>query len=311
MPGQVRQGLIPGALSALLYVLLPLTGGIGFIPGLISPMPVIYATLAGGQISGLAAAGIGFVFAVVAIDPNIGVGYLISAGLPGLAAGLVLTRQRVDGAGQTVHPGIDRLVLAGLLYALACLVGAFVYLSGGAGIETTLRDLFDQTLANLPPEFGAGVRVEMLDLMVGMTPGAPLAVLGAVLVLNGLWAVRVADKRGKLSRPPLDFASLRMPDWAFAAFAIAFLISQVTDGDLSFMAGQASIVLAMPFCLAGFSVVHALTAGKSWRGIALGFAYGLLIIGVWPGIMMVVGLVDHLFGLKARFGAQRSGKNEE
>ncbi|MCR9255167.1 MAG: YybS family protein [Alphaproteobacteria bacterium] len=310
MPSQVRHGLIPGALSAFLYLLLPLSGGIGLLPGLVAPMPVIYAALAGGRVNGMVAAGFGTVVAL-AVETGFGLGYLLSAGLPGLVAGLALTWQRPDENGQPVYRGVDGLVVTGTLYALVCLIGSFAYLSGGVGMEATLREVFAETFEALPPEFGADVRSEMLDIIVGITPGAPLAVLGATLVVNGLWAARIAAKRGLLQRPPLNFAALRMPDWAFVAFAAAFVIAQISDGDIGFMAGQAGMVLAMPFLLVGLSVVHALTAGRPGRGIMLGFTYGLLILGIWPAIVTVVGLVDHVFGLKARFGAQRSGKDEE
>jgi len=315
MPSQVRHGLIPGALSALLYLILPLSGGIGVLPGLVAPSPLIYAALAGGLKSGVIAVLFAAVCALAIGGVPFGLGHLVSAGLPGLLAGVVLLRQRPDETGQPAFAGIEGLVQAALVYALTLLAGAFLYLSGGVGIEAELRTVFEETLSQLPPEFDETVRAEMIGLMVGITPGVPVALIGAALVVNGLLAIHFAGRLGTLSRPPLSFAALRVPDRLFVAFAAAFLIAQVLEGDLGFMAGQASMVLAMPFLLVGLSVVHAWSIGKPGRGVILGFTYGLMIIGLWPAIVTVLGLADHVFGLKARIaarvGVKRSGKDEE
>lgn len=308
----LRQGLVPGAISALLYVLLPLTGGLGLVPGLLAPMPIIFAALSGGRVAAGAAVTSGALLALIATQVGFAFGYVVSAGLPGLAIGMVLTWTKRHEDGSESATGMMELVLAGTAYALIVVLVGLAYVSGGAGVEANLRDQILAAPLGMPEGLDQELANQIIEAMVAMIPGAPAGLIGAALIGNGIWAVRMVARRGTLSRPPLNFAALRLPDWVYVVFILAYTASAVASGDLAFMAMQVSFVLAMPLLLAGLSVVHAVTVGRSGRGIVLMMTYGSLLFGTWPAMILVLlGFADHIFGLKTRFGAQSSGKDEE
>jgi hypothetical protein len=83
---------------------------------------------------------------------------------------------------------------------------------------------------------------------------------------------------------------------AFAAAATAF------SGTARFLGVNTIIVLAVPFCLAGFAVLHTLARRLPRPTILLVTFYVLAGVFGWPLLFVVIlGLLDSSLGLRRRF----------
>ncbi len=142
------------------------------------------------------------------------------------------------------------------------------------------------------------------DVAISAFPAA-LAISNFLTVIMSLWlAGRVALSSGALNRPWPDVAFFEMPRVAPLALAAA-LFATLANNDYVVLFGTAlggSFFVA--YLLLGLAVAHAVTRGQSWRPFALVILYAVLLIPnitPWPGFLVVLlGLMEPVFHLRAR-----------
>jgi len=63
-----------------------------------------------------------------------------------------------------------------------------------------------------------------------------------------------------------------------------------------------SAALLMAYALVGFAALHTLTLGMRFRALALGCAYAVVVVSVYPVLVMAgLGLADAIFGFRRRY----------
>jgi hypothetical protein len=111
---------------------------------------------------------------------------------------------------------------------------------------------------------------------------------------------------GRLPRPWPDLAELRCP----APAALVFLAAALAGSVLTELPGALCRILAasllIAYVLVGFAVLHALTRHLQSRYFVLASAYAAVLVFQWPTlIVLLLGLTDPLFDLRARAAARR------
>jgi uncharacterized protein YybS (DUF2232 family) len=129
-------------------------------------------------------------------------------------------------------------------------------------------------------------------------------------VSNGLLAQGVLARFGLAWRPSPDLADLVLPKWITLLLAIAAAASMF-GGAARVVGVNLMIVLALPVCLAGLAVLHALVRRLARPQIALVVFYVLAGLFGWPFLIIaILGLLDAPLGLRRRFAPASISRRE-
>lgn len=269
----VLAGLAAAALSAAM------SGGMAFL-FMLSPLPLMLATLGFGAASGFAAAvtTIGVVAAVAGTLGAVVVAAVIvfPSMLAAQLANLARPAEEVGGpAGKLVwFPLADILFYTGLAVAAGFIVTGIVHGYGDAFVaELAARLIEAMRQADPQLQLGEEQRGQIVAMLSTLVPAQLPWVWVCVLVANFYTAMAFAKRAGQSRRPddiwPL---SLRMPRTALPVFAGAMLLT-IVSGPLGHVGAAVSGAMAAGFMLAGFAMLHDRSMGKPWRPAALGAAY--------------------------------------
>jgi hypothetical protein len=220
----------------------------------------------------------------------------------------LLARPTADGGTEWYPPGLLAAWLTGL--GLAGIAGALVLLGGPDGIQAGLREalapaldrLFDE---NLPD------RDELAGLLAMIMPGVVAASWMIMTLTNGTLAQGVLARFGGNWRPSPDLAALTLPLWMPASFGLAAVATAFGE-TARFLGVNVMIALAVPFCLAGLAVLHAMARRLPRPAVLLVGFYILSALFGWPLLLAILlGLLDASLGVRRRLPALRSigGRN--
>jgi hypothetical protein len=216
---------------------------------------------------------------------------------------LLLVRQALlarPGPGPTADwypPGLLVLWLTGL--ALAGFAVALLLLGGPHGFEQELRQVLRITLGRLVPEQPAE-RDQIATALAKIFPGMTAASWMLVVMINGTLAQGLLLRFAANWRPSPDLAELALPGWMPLLLAAA-LAASLFAGPARFVGINVLIVLAVPFCLAGLAVLHALSRRFARPAVPLTLFYLFAGLFGWPFLLIaIVGLVDSSIGLRQR-----------
>ena len=210
----------------------------------------------------------------------------------------LLARTDLTGATEWYPPGLLTAWLTGL--GLAMIAAALLLFAGPDGMQATLREVLAPALSRHVGE-SIPERGELLNVFVFILPGIVVTSWMVMTATNGCLAQGLLAHFGANWRPSPDLAALGLPTWilwllAFAVAATAF------SGTARFLGVNAIIILAMPFCLAGFAVLHTLARRLPRPTILLVTFYVLAGVFGWPLLFVVIlGLLDSSLGLRRRF----------
>ncbi|MGH7048519.1 MAG: DUF2232 domain-containing protein [Stellaceae bacterium] len=297
--------MLLGALGAALYLVV-LTG---------SPAAVILAYLAqlplfaAGLWLGVgAAAAAGLTASAVLLGAS---GFFAAALFMALYAAPVvllvrlalLARSGPASALEWYPPGLLTGWLAGL--GLAMLTAALLCLGGPSGIETLLRHALGPAIGYFADASGAD-RATLTAGLVLVIPGFVIGSWMAMTASNAILAQGVLARFGRAWRPSPDLAALVLPRWITPLLAIAAAAS-LFGGAARFAGVNTMIVLAVPVCLAGLAVLHAVLRRLARPQIPLAIFYVCAGLLGWPLLVIaIVGLLDAPLGLRRRFAQPRS-----
>lgn len=297
-------GALLGGLGAALYLAM-LTGSPGAaILAFLTPLPLFAAGLWLG-------AGVAAIAGLTGSAILLATGDLLAAALfAGLYAAPVvllvrqalLARRGPSGALQWYPPGLLTGWLAGL--GLAGLALALLCFGGPGGIETSLRHALAPVIDRFVDDGGAAR--ELTAFLALVIPGAVVGSWMMMTVSNAILAQGVLARFGLAWRPSPDLAALILPNWVALLLAAAAGAS-VFGGSARFVGVNVMIVLALPICLEGLAVLHALARRLARPQIPLAIFYVLAGLLGWPLLVVaVLGLLDAPLGLRRRFGLSRS-----
>ncbi len=217
---------------------------------------------------------------------------------------VLLVRQSLlarAGSGNAVEwypPGLMTAWLTGL--GLVAAAVTFVFLGGPQETQAALREVLapavDRHLGEIPPELD-----DLLAFVAFILPGIAATSWMAMTITNGSLAQGLLARFGASWRPSPDLAALGLPMWIPVLLAFASGAT-LLGGTARFLGVNVMIVLAVPFCLAGLAVLHALARRFPRPAVALVTFYLLAGVLGWPLLLIaLLGLLNSPLGLRRRF----------
>ena len=299
-PGLVGAAVICGMLAAGPYVLV-LTGSAGsMILIYLAQLPLFAAGLwlgtgacaLAGLVAALVLAGAGSsltagVFAALNVFPVV---VLIRQSL--------LARTAPGDVVEWYPPGLLAAWLTGL--GLVAVAGMLVFLGGPQGMEGALREVlapvFDRRAEEIAPEHN-----ELLASIAFILPAIVATSWMVMTTTNGCLAQGLLARFGASWRPSPDLAALSLPAWIMMVLAVA-AAAILVGGTARFVGVNVTIVLAVPFCLAGLAVLHTMARRFPRPAVTLVTFYVLAAVFGWPLLVVaLLGLLDSPLGLRRRF----------
>ncbi|MCP1197992.1 DUF2232 domain-containing protein [Notoacmeibacter sp. MSK16QG-6] len=288
-----------GALAGLTSALVAASpvGGMAFLT-LLSPFPLLVATLGYGVSAGLSgsAVAIAGIAVVSGLQPALGIALLVC--VPSVLAGslgaLARPASELGGPDETLvwFPMAD--ILLAICGSAAV---AFVALSlvDGLGLEladdvaAVLAESYRQGDVALPDGFEGQLAALLRNILPIVQP------FGWVLVLlaNFYIALQVARRAGLLVRPKDDWpTSLRLPRIALAPFLVALLAS-FAPGLAGYLAAGVAGAFGAGFAVGGFAMLHEWSRQTSARFFILFGTYvAVLLFAPLLAGFVIAGLFD-------------------
>ena len=292
--------VVCGALAAGPYLLVLTGSTASMILVYLAQLPLFAAGLCLGT---GASASAGFVAALILA----GAGNLRASGLFAalnivpvvlLVRQSLLARTTPGNAVEWYPPGLLTAWLTGL--GLAAAAVTFVFFGGPQGMQAALREALapalDRRLGEITPELD-----ELLAFVAFIFPGIIATSWMVMTASNGILAQGLLARFGASWRPSPDLAALALPMWIAVLLAVASGAT-LLGGTARFIGVNVLIVLAVPFCLAGLAVLHAVARRFPRPAVTLTVFYLLAGVLGWPLLLIaLLGLLDSPLGLRRRF----------
>jgi hypothetical protein len=312
MIAMVLIALAAGCASALMFASIISGALISLVLFYLAPLPLMVAAIGWGPLSatigGIAAAiGLGALFglpycmayAITVALPAWWLGHLALLGRPIANASAGNGAAPVAPAMEWYPTGRILLWIAG--FAALTTIAALLTLGIDAtAIATTMKRGLLRILGSRATSPSADLE-RVIDALVMIAPSAAAIIAMMTLTINLWLAARITATSGRLHRPWPDLKSTTVPPMTLVALCVAIAFC-FTSGLAAMFAQIATVALLMAYALTGFAVLHTLTLALRSRAIWLGCTYAVVVVFSWPVLAMVVlGLLDAIFGLRERF----------
>jgi hypothetical protein len=299
-----------GALAASPYLLSLSGSSSSLILVYLAQLPLFLAGLWGG-VNVAALAGLAASIVLLAASNLMAIALfaaLIVVPVVLLVRQALLARATAEGGTEWYPPGLLAAWLTGL--GLAGIGAALILLGGPDGIQASLREALAPALDRLFEE-DIPDREELASLLAMIMPGVVAASWMAMTLTNGTLAQGLLARFGANWRPSPDLAALTLPLWIPTSFVLA--AAATAFGETSrFVGVNVMIALAVPLCLAGLAVLHAMARRLPRPAVLLAGFYVLAGLFGWPLLIAIVlGLLDASLGVRRRLSKLRSigGRN--
>ncbi len=151
-------------------------------------------------------------------------------------------------------------------------------------------------------------QLEVIEKLIIQIAPAMIAIGSmATVLLNGVLAQGALARFGHNMRPSPRMAEIELPHWLIVCFAASLLLGITIGDSVGYLAMALAGTFAFPLFLSGLGVAHA-AADRSKVPFGLLFViYALLSISRWgTPAAVILGLIDHFAGLKARLRGRPS-----
>lgn len=275
----------------------------------LSPLPVMIAGIAFSPIAALVSVATGGLALLLAFGGTFLLTYLIGIGGPafGLSYAALLARSDAAGRDGMVWFPVGGLVLLSAGFAtLSVVVALFAVAGSYEGYLTAVSTAFEALLKaqGLPPGAGVAQDPEAMGRLIAIVLPSMTAVMTMVSLLVCLYlAGRAAMVSGRLARPWPQLAAFRLPPATSLALAVALALS-MAGALLGLSASAATATILAAYALAGFAVVHAVTAGHAARTLILSALWLTALVLGWPVLAMAaLGFIDGVMDLRSRIAS--------
>jgi hypothetical protein len=221
----------------------------------------------------------------------------------------LLARTATAGAIEWYPPGLLAAWLTGL--GLTAIAAAFLLFGGSDSLQSAIREMLTPTLGRFIDERAPGGD-EFVQLVAMITPGLVASSWMAMTLINGILAQGLLARFGASWRPSPALATLSLPRW-FLVLPVLAAATTALGGTMRFFGINMMIALTVPFCLAGFAVLHTVAYRFSRPVILLVSFYVLAGALGWPLLLItVLGLIDASLRLRGGSPLRHSlgGKND-
>ena len=312
-PAYLFIGLIAGLVSALMFAAAQTGSFLFLIFFFVVPVPLYLAGLGWGAISALVGGVAGSGAIAIMASFQAGLFYLLSVGAaPVLISHFALKSRAVVNEDGTEGPGREwypegRLILISAGFITGAIALA-VFVSGITPAELVkLGEQISRNFSKAPAGTGPEAAQRMSQVAESMKRLAPhmltISAMGWTLFVVLGWAVsaKILSAVGRNVRAWADFHKLDFPRGASIGLVIATLASFMT-GQLGLI-GEAALAAAFTaYFILGLACVHGLVVNSSTRTPILFGVYTLLLIfPLAVPLVLVLGLVEHIAGLRKRF----------
>ncbi|KLK94832.1 membrane protein [Microvirga vignae] len=311
----IATGIGAGLVSALLTVVVVKATPLAAVLYMLAPVPVLIVSLGWNHRSGLVATLVGaLAIAVFTTSPVSALGFAVITGLPAwwLAYLALLGRPTAEGTMEW-YPVGSLLAWVAATAALTIVATGIISSDGDySAFQAKARQIseaFVDMFFEAPEQASQEAREAMIDTFATATPA--LSAFGFTMFLAFyLWlAAKVVSISKRLPRPWPPMPELAMPRSALLAPVLAFVLVQF-DGFIGALGYAIFGAFLMAFTLQGLAAIHERTQGKPGRGFILAGLYVLLFLtqGIMVAALSLFGLADTIFGLRRRFGGNRSNQ---
>lgn len=304
--------LAAGAASALMFASIISGALISLLLFYLAPLPLMVAALGWGPlaatIGGIAAAcGLGLIFglpyciafAITVAVPAWWLGHLALLGRP--VAGAAPGEASATTPPQMEWYPVGRLLLWIAGFAALTTIAAMLTLGTDAEtITSALRRGLQRVLGAREGTKSADIERWVTALAVIAPPAATIVAM-MTLTLNLWLAGKITATSGRLHRTWPDLKSAELPPMTMVALSVALAFC-FTGGLIGMFAQIVATAMMLAYALTGFAVLHTLTQPLKSRVFWLCSIYAVVIVFGWPILAMIVlGLVDAVFGLRQRY----------
>lgn len=299
---EILIALAGGAASAL-AALAFFTGWAGAVVLMyVAPLPLFLITLGLGSIPGTAAIVAGLAVALLGGGIKAALVFGVVHALPAWIASQQAIRHRTEPSGNATWYPLGTILCQLCVLGLGLLVlVAIGSLLAGIGMREGVSAQLDHVLRVMAPLVGESIRVDMVDKLTPVFPGAVATSWIAMTVGNGAAAQAILSRFQHNLRPPSPFADLELPEWASWLIVVPAGLALIGTGDLEYTARNLAFVAATPFFFLGLAVVHTIARRIKFRLLLIGF-YLLLLISLFTVLIVAaVGVIEHWVGLRKRF----------
>lgn len=298
--GVAGMAALLGGLAAFPYLLAPVGSPGSVILVYLAQLPLFAAGLWRGVCASVLAAVAASV--ILAVTGNLLLAGVF-VGLNAIPVVLLVRQALLARIGETsaiewYPPGLLTAWLTGL--GLAATAVILVLLGGPEGTQAGLREVlapaFDRSFSENTPAHD-----QLLSLVAYILPGIMAASWTMMTATNGALAQGLLARFGANWRPSADLAALSLPVWIPLLLALSSG-SIMIGGTTRFVAINVMIVLAVPFCLGGLAVIHAVARRLSRPAVPLMIFYVLAGVFGWPLLLVaLLGVLESSLGLRRRF----------
>lgn len=309
--------VLPGVLAAWLFIAPLWTGVFGAFASIFTAFPLFISVLGFGTLAGLISGATAAVIVTLLVGPLQAASLLCFTLGPALWIGYLvgLTRQEGDDQPAEWYP-LDRILmwLAGISAGLTIFAGLVGGLNG-ATIRAVIDNMASQVAA-IQASTGASnaLTVQQVDEMAAQVAYAvPFAIPASLFVLLGvnlILAEKYVRARGWMLRPKDNLvADMSLPIAAVAFFAAGVLAS-FAGGSLGLLGNVTAGAFGAALAVVGLAVVHTVSMPWPGRSVLLTITYfALLISGLMRIGVIMIGLVDTIFGLRKVFATRSNNSN--
>lgn len=310
----VAIAIAAGCASALMFASISSGALISLVLFYLAPLPLMVTGLGWGPlaatIGGIAAAtGLGamfgvpycIAFSIMVALPAWWLGHLALLGRPAADVAPPMARARAAAAPVLEWYPVGRILLWVAGFAVLTTMAALLTLGGDAASITEALKRGLQQLLNAGNGLSSAEFDRLISAMVMIAPATAAMITMTTLTLNLFLAAKITATSGRLKRPWPDLSNVTLPPMTLAGLCTAMAFA-FTGGLLAIASTAVAVTLLMGYAFTGFAALHTLTLALKNRAVWLGVAYTVVVVFVWPiAAVIILGLVDAMFGLRRRF----------
>jgi hypothetical protein len=205
------------------------------------------------------------------------------------------------------YPSGDVLCWLTAMAGAILLVVALAALTAEQGLSTLVGTNLEQILQGIAPEMDPGRRVQAVELMAPLFPGAVGVSWLVMTLVNAILAQGLLVRLQWNIRPSPSYADLQLPHWMSWPLVGSAVLALLGSGEMEYTGRNLAMILAVPYFFLGLAVVHTWARRVAYTGMVLVAFYLVLVLSGWTALVVAgIGVFEQWKGLRHR----AAGPNE-